>query len=97
MGVIRMAIGQLGFTPEEMQRNVKAFMDTLKKDIAQLSERTAKEIHEVVSTKLRSTAIEIVRLTPRQVLSSTNAPGFTLSGEFRGPNSIPTKELSGPL
>ena len=49
MAVIRMAVGQLGFTPEELQRNIKAFMDTLKKDIAQLSDRIGKEIHEVVS------------------------------------------------
>ncbi|KAH3905500.1 hypothetical protein HBI56_206410 [Parastagonospora nodorum] len=78
MGVVRMAVGQLGFTPEEMQRNVKAFMDAVKKDIAQLSLKITKEIHEVV-------------------LSSTNAPGFTLNGDFRGANSIATKELSGPL
>jgi len=32
-----------------------------------------------------------------QVLSSTNAPGFTLNGDFRGPNSIAPKELAGPL
>ncbi|KAF2467834.1 ribosomal protein L1, partial [Lindgomyces ingoldianus] len=75
MGVIRMAIGQLGFTPEEMQRNIKAFMDTLKKDLAQLSDRISKDIHEVV-------------------LSSTNSPGFSLNGEFRGANSIPTQDLS---
>ncbi|ORY19277.1 ribosomal protein L1-like protein, partial [Clohesyomyces aquaticus] len=74
MGVIRMAIGQLGFTPEEMQRNIKAFMDTLKKDIGQMSDRISKEIHEVV-------------------LSSTHSPGFSLTGEFRTPNSIPTQEL----
>ena len=49
LGVIRMAVGQLGFTPEEMQRNIKAFMDGLKKDLAQLSDRISKEIHEVVS------------------------------------------------
>jgi large subunit ribosomal protein L1 len=49
MGVIRMAVGQLGFTPDEMQRNIKSFMDTLKKDIGQLSDRITKEIHEVVS------------------------------------------------
>lgn len=48
LGVIRMAIGQLGFTPDEMQNNVKSFMDQLKKDMAQLSEKTGKEIHEVV-------------------------------------------------
>ena len=78
LGVVRMAIGQLGFTPEELQRNVKAFMDALKKDIAQLSGRISKEVHEVV-------------------LSSTNAPGFTLSGDVRGPDSVAPKELSGPL
>ncbi|KAF2267248.1 ribosomal protein L1 [Lojkania enalia] len=78
LGVIRMAIGQLAFTPEEMQTNVKAFMETLKKDIAQMSDRITKEIHEVV-------------------LSSTNSPGFTLNGEFRGPDSISPKELSGPM
>ncbi|KAL5117405.1 hypothetical protein ACEQ8H_004721 [Pleosporales sp. CAS-2024a] len=78
LGVIRMAVGQLGFTPEEMQSNVKAFMDALKKDLVQISERINKEIHEVV-------------------LSSTNSPGFTLNGDFRGPNSIAPRELSGPL
>lgn len=49
MGVIRMAVGQLGFTPEQMQSNIKAFMEALKKDIGQLSDRISKEIHEVVS------------------------------------------------
>ena len=49
LGVIRMAIGQLGFTPEEMQRNVKTFMEQIKKDMGQLSDRINKEIHEVVS------------------------------------------------
>lgn len=48
LGVIRCAVGQLGFTPEEMQRNVKAFMAEVKKDLAVLSDRIGKEIHEVV-------------------------------------------------
>ncbi|KAF2647631.1 ribosomal protein L1 [Lophiostoma macrostomum CBS 122681] len=78
MGVIRMAVGQLGFTPDEMQRNITSFMDTLKKDIAQLSDRITKDIHEVV-------------------LSSTHGPGLTLNGEFKSANSIPPKELAGPL
>ncbi|KAH8731770.1 ribosomal protein L1-like protein [Phaeosphaeriaceae sp. PMI808] len=78
LGVVRMAVGQLGFTPEEMQANVKAFIDALKKDIAQMSDRISKEIHEVV-------------------LSSTNSPGFSLNGDYKGPNSIAPKELSGPL
>ncbi|KAF2728233.1 ribosomal protein L1 [Polyplosphaeria fusca] len=78
LGVIRMPVGQLGYTPDELSTNVKAFMETLKKDIAQLSDRISKEIHEVV-------------------LSSTNSPGFSLNGEFKGPDSISTKDLSGPL
>ncbi|KAF2448789.1 ribosomal protein L1 [Karstenula rhodostoma CBS 690.94] len=75
--VVRLAVGQLGFTPEEMQTNIKAFMETLKKDIARLN-GTPKEIHEVV-------------------LSSTNAPGFTLNGEFKGADSVSARVLSGPL
>lgn len=49
MGVVRMAVGQLGFTPEEMQRNIKAFVEKVKKDMAQMSDRINKELHEVVS------------------------------------------------
>ncbi|KAL8948577.1 MAG: hypothetical protein Q9222_005246 [Ikaeria aurantiellina] len=74
-GVLRLAIGQLGFTPEEMQANIKAFMTEVKKDIGLLSDRINKEIHEVV-------------------LSSTNAPGFTLNGEFRSSDSPPTRDLT---
>jgi large subunit ribosomal protein L1 len=48
LGVVRMAVGQLGFTPDEMQSNIKAFMDALKKDMAQMSDRITKEVHEVV-------------------------------------------------
>ena len=49
MGVVRMGIGQLGFTPEEMQRNIRAFVDKVKKDMAQMSDKISKELHEVVS------------------------------------------------
>lgn len=49
LGVIRCAVGQLGFTPEEMQSNVKTFIGGVKKDLAVLSDRIGKEIHEVVS------------------------------------------------
>ena len=60
LGVIRMAVGQLGFTPEEMQRNIRVFMDGVKKDLAQLSDRISKEIHEVVSAHVTSSALESV-------------------------------------
>lgn len=49
---VRLAIGQLKFTPEELQKNIKMFMETLKKDLAQLQDRITKEVHEVVSTSL---------------------------------------------
>ena len=49
LGVVRMAVGQLGFTPDEMQRNIKVFMEQIKRDISQLSDKISKEIHEVVS------------------------------------------------
>lgn len=76
MGVVRMAIGQLGFTPEEMQQNIKAFMEAVKKDMAQLSDKINKEVAEVV-------------------LSSTNAPGFSLNGDFKSTNaSITPRDLS---
>ncbi|KAL8933215.1 MAG: hypothetical protein Q9211_005903 [Gyalolechia sp. 1 TL-2023] len=74
-GVLRMAVGQLGFTPEELQANIKTFMTEVKKDIDLLSEKVTKEIHEVV-------------------LSSTNAPGFSLNGEFRSSNSPPSRDLA---
>ncbi|KAI9832101.1 MAG: mitochondrial 54S ribosomal protein mrpl1 [Phylliscum demangeonii] len=48
LGVVRMAVGQLGFSPEQMQKNIKAFMASMKKDMYLLSEKAAKEIHEVV-------------------------------------------------
>lgn len=50
-GVLRMAVGQLGFTPEELQANIRTFMSEIKKDIALLSESVHKEIHEVVGVE----------------------------------------------
>lgn len=76
VGVVRMAVGQLGFTPEEMQRNIKAFIEAVKKDMATLSDRVNKELAEVV-------------------LSSTNAPGFPLNGDFRSLESdLTSRDLS---
>ncbi|KAK3707775.1 hypothetical protein LTR37_011952 [Vermiconidia calcicola] len=75
LGVVRMGVGQLGFTPEEMQRNVRAFVERVRKDIAGLSDRISKDVHEVV-------------------LSSTNGPGLSLNGEFRGEGSVSSSDLS---
>jgi large subunit ribosomal protein L1 len=54
LGVVRMPIGQLGFTPEEMQRNIKAFVEGVKKDMAQLSDKISKELAEVVLSSTNS-------------------------------------------
>lgn len=87
IGVIRLAVGQLGFTPDEMQANLKAFMTNLKKDVGLISEKVTKEIHEVVSTHMQDNAGVA---ESKQVLSSTNGPGFPMSGEFRSLHSSVT-------
>ncbi|KAI9726071.1 MAG: mitochondrial 54S ribosomal protein mrpl1 [Chrysothrix sp. TS-e1954] len=47
-GVVRLAIGKLGFTPEQLQKNVRSFMATLKSDCAKFQGSFNKEVHEVV-------------------------------------------------
>lgn len=54
LGVVRMAVGQLGFTPEEMQRNIKMFIEAVKKDMAQLSDKISKDLAEVVLSSTNS-------------------------------------------
>jgi large subunit ribosomal protein L1 len=49
VGVIRLAIGNLSLSPEELARNIKVLIESIKKDSAQMSDKIAKEIHEVVS------------------------------------------------
>jgi len=76
LGVVRMAIGQLGYTPEMLAENIKIFLESVKKDLATLSDKAHKELAEVV-------------------LSSTNGPGITLSGEFANKESkITSKDLT---
>ena len=48
LGVIRCAVGQLGYTPEQLQKNIREFMASVKKDITNLSDQVDKGIHEVV-------------------------------------------------
>lgn len=48
LGVIRMAVGQLGFTPDQLARNIKTFMESVKKDMGLLSDKINKDITEVV-------------------------------------------------
>lgn len=52
-GVVRMAIGQLGFTPEQLRDNLKSFVEQINKDAGNLSDIARKDIHEVVSLCVR--------------------------------------------
>ncbi len=49
-GVVRMAVGQLGFTPEQLRDNLKAFVGQITKDAQALSDQVTKQVHEVVSS-----------------------------------------------
>ena len=53
-GVMRLAVGQIGFSPKQLQENIKAFMANLKRDVEQAQDKTDKEIHEVVSLSKQS-------------------------------------------
>ncbi|CAH0040705.1 unnamed protein product [Clonostachys solani] len=48
MGVIRMAIGQLGHTPVQLKANIEAVMKKIKTQCAELSEDVPKDVHEVI-------------------------------------------------
>lgn len=48
-GVVRMAVGRLTFTPEQLRDNVKAYISAVKKDATALSDQIVKEVAEVVS------------------------------------------------
>ena len=77
-GVVRFSVGQLGSTPDELQRNIKVAMESVRAAcaaMANLEQKVTKEIHEII-------------------LSSTNGPGMSLSGEMSGPNSIPSSDLA---
>ncbi len=48
MGVIRMAIGQLNFTPQMISDNIKAFMAKVKADMREVERTSVKIVDEVV-------------------------------------------------
>lgn len=47
-GVVRIAIAQLGFSPEMVAANVKAFVAKVKEDCQALEYQTKKDLHEIV-------------------------------------------------
>ena len=59
MGVIRMPIGQLAFTESEMMKNIKVFIDQLKKEFGAMSFRADKSINEVVLSSTNSAGFSL--------------------------------------
>ena len=55
--VVRCSIGQLGFSPEQMQANVRVFMAKVKQDIVNISDKVNKDIHEVVISNVLSNLV----------------------------------------
>jgi len=53
-GVLRLAVGQLAFTPEQLKTNIQAVIAQIKRDAADLSDRISKEIHEIVLSSTNS-------------------------------------------
>lgn len=51
VGVVRMAIGNLDFTPDQLAANIKVFLDNVKADMAKIPDNYSKSIHEVVSRR----------------------------------------------
>lgn len=47
-GVVRIAIGQLGFSPDQLAANVKAMVSKVKEDMRDIDQQTHKELHEIV-------------------------------------------------
>lgn len=65
LGVIRASVGQLGFTPEEMQRNIRVFMEAVKRDINAMSDNVVKDIDEVVSFFFPSLFPSMINSSPK--------------------------------
>ncbi|KAF5674166.1 ribosomal L1 [Fusarium heterosporum] len=47
-GVIRLAIGQLGYTPDQLKNNIRVLLAKVKAECAEISEEVHKEVHEVI-------------------------------------------------
>lgn len=59
LGVIRMAIGQLAFSEADLQKNIKVFIEQLKKEFGAMSFRADKSINEVVLSSTNSAGFSL--------------------------------------
>lgn len=58
-GVIHLAIGQLGYTPDQLKANITTLMKKIKSEAAEIAEDSLKEIHEVVLSTTMGPALSL--------------------------------------
>jgi large subunit ribosomal protein L1 len=59
LGVVRMAIGRITFTPDMLRENLKTLLKRIKEDSRKLPEDSQKEINEVVLSSTRSPSFSL--------------------------------------
>lgn len=74
MGVVRMAIGKLTFTPEMLRDNLRAILTRIKQDTKKLPEDATKEIDEVVLSSTRGPGLSLNGLFRSETSPSTSVP-----------------------
>ncbi|KAK5993839.1 Large ribosomal subunit protein uL1 [Cladobotryum mycophilum] len=58
-GAIRMAIGQLGHTPDQLKANIQTLLKKVKSECAEISEEVSKEVHEVILSTTNGPALSL--------------------------------------
>ncbi|KOS17020.1 50S ribosomal protein L1 [Escovopsis weberi] len=76
-GVVRMAIGQLGFTPEQLRANIQTLLKKVKAECAEISEEVSKEVHEVILSTTNGPALS---LNGRMSSPESDVPTEALAG-----------------
>ncbi|KAG6053797.1 hypothetical protein E4U17_004340 [Claviceps sp. LM77 group G4] len=58
-GVIRLAVGQLGYTPDQLKANISGLLKKIKSECADLQDEVTKEIHEVILSTTNGPALSL--------------------------------------
>lgn len=58
-GVIHLAIGQLGYTAEQLKANIQALMKKLKSEASEIAEDSPKDISEIILSTTRGPALSL--------------------------------------
>ncbi|EGX89722.1 60S ribosomal protein L1 [Cordyceps militaris CM01] len=59
MGVVRLAVGQLGHTAEQLKANISAVLAKIKAECTEISEESHKEIHDVILSTTNGPAVSL--------------------------------------